>query len=65
MLNAGMMYNLRYVRNAIQDRQASKVCDATGLSRHTFYRVRDNTGNVSSDTVKALSDYLMQADTGE
>ena len=65
MLNAGMMYNLRYVRNAIQDRQASKVCDATGLSRHTFYRVRDNTGNVSYDTVEKLSDYLMQADTGE
>lgn len=64
-MQAGYMYNLKYVRRAIQDRQASKVCDATGLSRHTFYRVRDNTGNVSYDTVKALSDYLMQADTGE
>ena len=64
-MQAGYMYNLKYVRKAIQDRQASKVCDATGLSRHTFYRVRDNTGNVSYDTVKALSDYLMQADTGE
>lgn len=64
-MQAGYMYNLKHVRRAIQDRQASKVCDATGLSRHTFYRVRDNTGNVSYDTVEKLSDYLMDADTDE
>jgi len=56
------MYNLDYVRKAIQDRQPSKVCEATGLSRHTFYRVRDNVGSVSYDTVKVLSDYLKDSE---
>ena len=61
-MNAHMMYSLDYVRKAIQDRQPARVCEATGISRHTFYRVRDNVGNVSYDTVKALFDYLMDAE---
>ena len=61
-MNANMMYTREYVRNALQDRQITKVCEATGLSRFTLYRFRDNVGNVSYDTVKALSDYFMDAE---
>lgn len=56
------IYSLDYIRKAIQDRQPARVCEATGIARHTLYRLRDNKGVPSYDTVKALSDYLMQAD---
>ena len=61
-MNANMMYTREYVRKALQDRQIVKVSEATGLSRCTLYRFRDNVGNVSYDTVKALSDYFMDAE---
>jgi len=55
-----MMYNLEQVQKMMKDRQQSKVCEATGISRHTYYRVRDGVGNVSYETVKVLSDYFME-----
>lgn len=61
-MNANMMYTREYVRKALQDRQIVKVSEATGLSRFTLYRFRDNVGNVSYDTVKALSDYFMDSE---
>ena len=61
-MQAGMMYNLKYVQKALQDRQASRVCDATGISPSTFYRVVNKKGSFSYDTVEALSDYLMDAE---
>ena len=36
------------------------VSNATGLSRHTMYRVRDGAiDNVNYETVKVLSDYFL------
>jgi len=57
-----MMYNLEHIQRLMKDRQPSKVCEATGLSRHTYYRVRDGVGNVTYDTVKVLSDYFMDVE---
>ena len=61
-MNSKMMYNLEHIQRLMKDRQPSTVCDATGLSRHTYYRVRDGVGNVTYDTVKVLSDYFMDVE---
>ena len=61
-MNSKMMYNLDHIQKLMKDRQPSKVCEVTGLSRHTYYRVRDGVGNVSYETVKLLSDYFMEAE---
>ena len=61
-MNSKMMFNLEHIQRLMKDRQPSKVCEATGLSRHTYYRVRDGVGNVTYDTVKVLSDYFMDVE---
>ena len=44
----------------IEKQKPSTVCNATGLSRHTIYRVRDGAiDNVNYETVKVLSDYFL------
>lgn len=61
-MNSKMMYTLEHIQRLLRDRQASKISEATGLSRFTIYRVRDGVGNVTYDTVKVLSDYLMEVE---
>jgi ACT domain-containing protein len=57
------MYNLDKCRELLGKEQPADVVKATGLSRHTVYRVRDGViDNVNYDTVKSLSDYFMQAE---
>lgn len=53
------MLTLEKIREALQDRRAAKVADATGLHYNTIREVRDNPeSNPSYKTVVALSDYL-------
>lgn len=53
------MLTLEKIREALQDRRAAKVADATGLHYNTIREVRDNPdSNPSYNTVRVLSDYL-------
>ena len=55
------MMNLNQVREALQDRNLTRVAEAVGLSYETVRRVASGKErNFSYSVIKALSDYLSQ-----
>ena len=54
------LLSLGKIQDALKDKSPAQICNATGLSRHTVYRVRDGAiDNVNYETVKVLSDYFL------
>ena len=54
------LLSLGKIQDALKNKRPVQVCNATGLSRHTVYRVRDGAiDNVNYETVKVLSDYFL------
>lgn len=54
------LLSLGKIQDGLKNRSPAQVCNATGLSRHTVYRVRDGAiDNVNYETVKVLSDYFL------
>ncbi len=54
------LLSLGKIQDGLKNKSPAQVCSATGLSRHTVYRVRDGSiGNVNYETVKVLSDYFL------
>jgi hypothetical protein len=54
------LLSLSKIQDGLKNRSPAQVCNATGLSRHTVYRVRDGAiDNVNYETVKVLSDYFL------
>ena len=62
MLTAGMMYNLKFIREALRERRLEPIIEATGISRTTLVRIRNDKGTPSYKTLEALSNYLMDAE---
>lgn len=62
MLTAGMMYNVRFIREALRERRLEPISEATGISQTTLVRVRNGIGAPSYKTLEALSNYLMDAE---
>jgi len=62
MLTAGMMYNLKFIREALGERRIEPISEATGISLTTLVRVRNGIGTPSYKTLEALSNYLMDAE---
>jgi|TARA_B100001248_G_scaffold247019_1_gene218113 hypothetical protein len=54
------LLSLGKIQDGLKNKSPAEVCNATGLSRHTVYRVRDGAiDNVNYETVKVLSDYFL------
>ena len=57
------LLSLGKIQDGLKNRSPAQVCNVTGLSRHTVYRVRDGAiDNVNYETVKVLSDYFLLRD---
>ena len=53
------MLTLDQIKAKLEDRQTTKVAEATGLSRQTIYEIRRGIQtNPTHETLKRLSDYL-------
>lgn len=62
MLSAGMMYNLKFIREALRERRLEPIIGATGISRTTLVRIRNGKGTPSYKTLEALSNYFMDSE---
>lgn len=62
MLTAGMMYNLKFIREALRERRLEPIIEATGISRTTLVRILNGNGTPSYKTLEALSNYFMDSE---
>ena len=58
ILSGARMLTIEQIRESLQDRNLTKVSDATGVSKATIYRICSGAENPSYDAVKKLSDYI-------
>lgn len=62
MLSAGMMYNLKFIREALSEQRLEPISEATGISQTTLVRIRNGRGTPSYRTLEALSNYFMDSE---
>jgi hypothetical protein len=55
------MLTLEQIIKALDDRNWKRVSEGSGVNYQTVWKIaRGNAGNVSYETVKKLSDYLLE-----
>jgi transcriptional regulator with XRE-family HTH domain len=59
-----MLYDTDRIRQALEDRNLSKVSRQTGVSLQTLYNIMRGHDNLSRDTLKALTDYIRSREDG-
>jgi DNA-binding phage protein len=59
-----MLYDTDRIRQALEDRNLSKVSRQTGVSLQTLYNIMRGHDNPNRDTLKALTDYIRSREDG-
>ena len=52
------MLTLQQIRDRLADRRLQVVAQATGINHQTLWRIRDDGGNPTHETLKKLSIYF-------